>query len=273
MSIIANGLLLTAAGLCFFGVYKAFSVSPGEEARLRLTGEGYATPGHLFSILLARLRDFAIGDERKRKFEFAGVSTGAFLFLRFGLAAMGLVFFGIFVSLAAGIVLAALAWGISAMYLHSTYQRAKERLASSIPDLADYLAVVMEAGLSVPLAIEEVLPFLTGPMRAAWQRVINRIRAKVPVKDALEELVAWSENPDIVSMVRLLQNYLEFGVAERPFEELADHIAELRTMQKKYKLGVMTTGSSFYAAVGMIAAVGAIVLPFVMDAFTKLGMF
>jgi pilus assembly protein TadC len=224
-------------------------------------------------MLLDKVKSFVIGDERKRKFEFAGVSAGTFLFLRFGLGAIGLTFFSVFVNPVAGAFMAALAWGISAMYLHSTYHKARELLAVSIPDLADYLSVVLEAGLSVPLAIDEVLPFLGGPMRTAWRRVINRIRARVPVREALEELAVWSESADMVSMVRLLQNYLEFGVPPMPFQELADHIAELRVMQKKYKLGVLTTGTSFFAAVGLLAAVGAVVLPFVVDAFTRVGMF
>jgi tight adherence protein C len=113
--------------------------------------------------------------------------------------------------------------------------RHRQELLAGLPRLADLLAIAASGGAGIELAAQAVTPHLAGPLGKEWARMCSQLRrGGVSFPEALEELAARHEVPELERLVELLRTTYSSGTSVAPrLRQLAagwrqDH---LRTLQ------------------------------------------
>lgn len=90
--------------------------------------------------------------------------------------------------------------------------RRRRRINRGLPYLADYLAVAVEAGLSLDAALDRAAPRLSGPLGQEIQAYLMAMNRGVDRRSALADLARRAGTPGMQRLVRSLQVAEEFGL-------------------------------------------------------------
>ncbi len=114
--------------------------------------------------------------------------------------------------------------------------RHRQELLAGLPRLADLLAIAASGGAGIELAAQAVTPHLAGPLGKEWARMCSQLRrgGGVSFPEALEELAARNEVPELERLVELLRTTYTSGTSVAPrLRQLAASWRQdrLRTLQ------------------------------------------
>jgi tight adherence protein C len=107
----------------------------------------------------------------------------------------------------------------------------RDEISAAIPDVVDLLAVCAQAGLSLPLALARVAERAPGVLGAELKRVVQQIGLGVPRAQALRELSARNDAPELETLATTLVNAERFGT--RIASTLATLSAEIRGKRRR----------------------------------------
>ncbi|MGE5553700.1 MAG: type II secretion system F family protein [Betaproteobacteria bacterium] len=97
--------------------------------------------------------------------------------------------------------------------LKSAIDKRKRAIQKSLPDVLDLLTVSVEAGLAFDSAIAKVVEKLKGPLADEFQRMLHDVRMGMPRREALKELAARADVPDLNTFIASLIQADTLGVS------------------------------------------------------------
>jgi tight adherence protein C len=174
--------------------------------------------------LMGRFTPKVMREEIRRKLAAAGSPGGMQVqdFLAFkGLLAIGLPV-GLFLALVrsdptTALLLAAVGFGggmvLPDLFLKSAIGGRRKAVQKALPDVLDLLTVSVEAGLTFDSAISKVVEKMKGPLIAEFQRMLQDVRVGMPRRDALKEVAARTDVPDLNTFVASLIQADTLGVS------------------------------------------------------------
>lgn len=115
------------------------------------------------------------------------------------------------------VLLTAVAFGagyaLPDVLLKSAIRRRQRAIQRALPDVLDLLTVSVEAGLGFDSAIAKVVEKLAGPAGEEFQRMLQDIRMGMPRREALREVAARTDVPDLNTFVASLIQADTLGVS------------------------------------------------------------
>jgi len=112
-----------------------------------------------------------------------------------------------------GLLLAALGFMLPNVWLGGQISRRKEAITRSLPDALDLLTISVEAGLGLDSAIAKVVEKWNSPLTMEFARVLAEMRVGKPRRDALRDMVARTEVPDVAAFVAAIVQAEQLGVS------------------------------------------------------------
>jgi len=150
----------------------------------------------------------------------ARVTATQFLALKSGLAAGGLIVFGLLgfsASSAAGILLTPLggAFGFLApdVFLTMRTRARRELVRAQLPDALDILAVSVEAGLGLDGAIVKLTEHMHGALVDEFAMTLGEIRIGESRHEALKKLTERVPTPEVAAFVRSIIQADQLGIS------------------------------------------------------------
>ena len=150
----------------------------------------------------------------------ARVTATQFLALKSGLAAAGLVFFGILgfsASAGAGIVFTPLGcvfgFLIPDAFLTMRTRKRRDLVRAQLPDALDVLAVSVEAGLGLDGAIVKLTEHMKGPLIDEFALTLGEIRIGESRHEALKKLTERVPTPEVAAFVRSIIQADQLGIS------------------------------------------------------------
>lgn len=174
--------------------------------------------------LVGRFTPKGLREQIRRRLAAAGNPGGMQVqdFLAFkGILAFGLPL-GLFAAtvrmgLATAVLLGAVGFALGSLlpdfFLKSAIERRQRVIQRSLPDVLDLLTVSVEAGLAFDSAIGKVVEKLKGPLADEFQRMLQDIRMGMPRREALKELAARTDVPDLNTFIASLIQADTLGVS------------------------------------------------------------
>jgi tight adherence protein C len=90
-------------------------------------------------------------------------------------------------------------------------RRRRQSLHAALPETADLLAVSLNAGLNVALALQRAVPCAPEPMRSELARVDGEIALGRPLRTSLEALADRTGSDEVRTLVSILTGGDRFG--------------------------------------------------------------
>jgi tight adherence protein C len=136
-----------------------------------------------------------------------------------GLPLLGLLFFGIPNSIVSLAFFGLVSWFGGRMPINWLRKRAasrQQKIQRSLPDTLDLITVSVEAGLGLDAALSKVVEKTRGPLRDEFGRVLNEVSLGKLRRQALKDLAARVDVPDLNSFVSAIvqADQMGLGVAE-----------------------------------------------------------
>jgi hypothetical protein len=95
--------------------------------------------------------------------------------------------------------------------------RHQQELLVGLPRLAELLAIAASGGAGIELAAQAVTPYLAGPLGKEWARMGQQVRrGRISFPEALNELAARNEAPELERLVELLIATYNSGASVAP---------------------------------------------------------
>ena len=134
--------------------------------------------------------------------------TGGFVFMLFGLAGSDMVMVGLFslVGLAVGYL-------IPNLWLSGKIRGRQKEIQKSMPDALDLLVISVEAGLGFDAALQRLTEKSSHALSREFRRVLAEMRMGRPRREALKEMVARTEVPDLNTFVSAIIQADQLGVS------------------------------------------------------------
>lgn len=131
-----------------------------------------------------------------------------------------------------GLLLAALGFLLPNMWLGGQISRRKEAIIRALPDALDLLTISVEAGLGLDSAIAKVVEKWDNPLSMEFSRVLAEIRVGKPRREALRDMVARTEVPDVTSFVAAIIQAEQLGVSISRVLQIQSEQMRIRRRQR-----------------------------------------
>ena len=116
-----------------------------------------------------------------------------------------------------GILLAAIVVGVGwrgfDVYLANRARDRQEAIQGELPDIADQIAITVQAGLSFEQAIARTVDSTTGPLSEELGRFLHDVRLGMSRTDAFKGLQERADVPDMTNFVRAIAQAEKTGVS------------------------------------------------------------
>lgn len=99
------------------------------------------------------------------------------------------------------------------LIVRSAIEGRQKAIQRALPDVLDLLTVSVEAGLAFDSAIAKVVEKMTGPLADEFQRMLQDVRVGMPRREALKELAARTDVPDLNTFIASLIQADTLGVS------------------------------------------------------------
>ncbi|MGC9334033.1 MAG: type II secretion system F family protein [Anaerolineae bacterium] len=99
------------------------------------------------------------------------------------------------------------------VWLGSRIRRRQEEIVKTLPDVLDLLTISVEAGLPFDGAMQRVAEKWENELSRAFARLLNEMRVGKARKDALRDLAARMDVPDVTSFVAALIQADQLGIS------------------------------------------------------------
>ena len=134
-----------------------------------------------------------------------------------------------------GIILAAIVVGVGwrgfDVYLTNRARARQEAIQSELPDIADQIAITVQAGLSFEQAISRTVDSTTGPLSEELGRFLHDVRIGQTRAKAFKGLQERTDVPDMTNFVRAISQAEKTGVSIA--DVLQIQADELRTKRRQ----------------------------------------
>ena len=134
-----------------------------------------------------------------------------------------------------GILLAAIVVGVGwrgfDVYLANRARDRQEAIQGELPDIADQIAITVQAGLSFEQAIARTVDSTTGPLSEELGRFLHDVRLGMSRTDAFKGLQERADVPDMTNFVRAIAQAEKTGVSIA--DVLQIQADELRTKRRQ----------------------------------------
>jgi tight adherence protein C len=156
-----------------------------------------------------------------------GMSTLVMGVLVFAL--MGLVGASPIVAVGLSVVGLALGYLLPSLWLSSRVAARKKEITQAMPDMLDLLVIAVEAGLGFDGAVQRYTEKATNALSREFSRMIAEIRMGRGRRDALKEMVARTEVPDLNTFISAIIQADQLGVSiSRVLSVQADQMRVVR---------------------------------------------
>ena len=108
---------------------------------------------------------------------------------------------------------AALGFILPNLWLKSRVSARKKQIVRALPDALDLLTICVEAGLGFDGALNKVVEKWDNALTNEFSRVISEIRVGVARRDALRDMVARTEVPDVAAFIGAVIQADQLGVS------------------------------------------------------------
>lgn len=126
----------------------------------------------------------------------------------------------------------------------------RQRLAASLPDVLDTLAITLQAGSGLAPALEVVADRAQGPMGEELRRTVEEIRLGRPLEQALEALLNRTGARDLEPVVQALKQGRQLGV---PISTIVS--VEAKSLRRHRILSVREMAAKAGPKISMVATV------------------
>lgn len=170
--------------------------------------------------------------------EYKKYNPRQFLVLQFFAMAAGILFMAAFIStdIVAMLLAGALFFFLPLIQLKENVKKRKELIFKQLPDMADLLSVMMDAGSDFFGAAEKVTDILKGPLSDELKKALSKISLGYDKKAALNEIVENSGVEQLGFFVRTINMALEAGVGMADtLKRLASQMRNERAMAAEKK--------------------------------------
>lgn len=133
----------------------------------------------------------------------AGVVFGWLIFARVGGVVGALV----------GLIIAGMGWRVFDVYLTNRARLRQETITRELPDVADQVAISVQAGLSFEQAIRRTVNSTTGPLSDELARFLHDVRLGQARSKAFRALQERVDVQDVTSFVRAISQAEKTGVS------------------------------------------------------------
>jgi tight adherence protein C len=157
---------------------------------------------------------------------FAGLGGAAFGF--FLLTVLGKI--GALALLAAGVG-ALSGWFLPDLLLRQKAQQRQREIVRALPDALDLLVISVEAGLGFDSALYRLVEKSDNPLTREFARVLAEIRVGRPRREALRDMIARTEVPDLSNFISAVIQADQLGVSVT--KVLAVHAEQMRTVRRQ----------------------------------------
>lgn len=182
---------------------------------------------------IARLHDMAVTGGISRTWTPQRIATARTISLASGLT------FGLLawrsVSGFKGLILGAIVFGIGwrgfDIYLTNRARARQEEIQRELPDIADQIAITVQAGLSFEQAIGRTVDSTSGPLSEELGRFLHDVRLGMSRRQAFKGLQERADVPDMTNFVRAIAQAEKTGVSIA--DVLQIQADELRTKRRQ----------------------------------------
>lgn len=115
--------------------------------------------------------------------------------------------------IAFGIIIAGLGWRGFDVYLTNRARARQEMITMALPDIADQIAISVQAGLSFEQAIRRTVDSTEGPLSDELARFLHDTRVGMVRQVAFKNLQERVDVPDVTSFVRAIAQAEKTGVS------------------------------------------------------------
>ena len=264
--------LVAAAGAVAF--YHSLQMDEGAIYRDQLMGR-YVPPGErvknfvknaFYKIILTEAVVKNIGK--------VGGTTKTYV-RRFVMFAAGLIFIGVSTRLYYLCPLGPFfGWAYSTVGLRRKVREWKMGIMSEIPTLVRMLKIRFAVHDTVPNAVINVLPTLSGPLAKEWSRVVaDLVDLKKPLDEALDALDTKVEMRELSSVIARLKSYNRLGPPEDPFGDMADTLTRIAGIRAQYVVKRMTTPLMLHLGFGFVAMMLMVLVPWMVQFMRQIMFF
>jgi tight adherence protein C len=99
------------------------------------------------------------------------------------------------------------------LWLKSKVGARKSEITRKLPDALDLLMVSVEAGLAFDMALSKVVEKLQGPLAEEFMKCLHEIRMGKPRREAMKNMAARADVPDLSSFISALVQADKLGVS------------------------------------------------------------
>jgi tight adherence protein C len=111
------------------------------------------------------------------------------------------------------LVMGVLGFFLPVVWLGARIQRRQDEIVKTLPDVLDLLTISVEAGLPFDGAMQRVAEKWDNELSRAFARLLNEMRVGQARKDALRDLAARMDVPDVTSFVAALIQADQLGIS------------------------------------------------------------
>lgn len=127
------------------------------------------------------------------------------------------------------VIVAAIGWKGFDVYLTNRARSRQEAITMDLPDVADQVAISVQAGLSFEQAIRRTVDSTDGPLAEELARFLHDTRVGLPRQVAFKNLQERVDVPDMTSFVRAIAQAEKTGVSIAEILQIqADELREKR---------------------------------------------
>jgi tight adherence protein C len=134
-----------------------------------------------------------------------------------------------------GVILGAIVFGVGwrgfDVYLTNRARARQEAIQAELPDIADQIAITVQAGLSFEQAIGRTVDSTDGPLSEEMGRFLHDVRIGMSRKQAFKGLQERADVPDMTNFVRAIAQAEKTGVSIA--DVLQIQADELRTKRRQ----------------------------------------
>ncbi len=152
--------------------------------------------------------------------------TAALLFLLLGLAGADMVLAGLM-----GLVGLAIGYYLPTIWLNTKIRARQKEIQRAMPDSLDLLVISVEAGLGFDAALQRLTEKANHALAKEFRRVIAEIRMGRTRREALKEMVARTEVPDLNTFVSAIIQADQLGVSVA--KVLTVQADQMRTLRRQ----------------------------------------
>lgn len=128
-----------------------------------------------------------------------------------------------------GIIIAGVGWRGFDVYMTNRARSRQETITQDLPDIADQIAISVQAGLSFEQAIRRTVDSTTGPLSDELSRFLHDTRVGMVRQVAFKNLQERVDVPDVTSFVRAIAQAEKTGVSIAEILQIqADELREKR---------------------------------------------